>query len=66
MNNPMLIDSDTLERALELYRVWADDQQQLGLTGQLSLWVEDQGAGLRWRLRVEHELACRAFDLSGF
>jgi hypothetical protein len=62
----MLIDSETLERALQLYRVWADDQRQLGLDDQLSLWVEDQGAGLSWRLRVEHKLVCRAFGLSGF
>jgi hypothetical protein len=41
--------------------------RHLGLSEQLPLLRKDyEGAGLRWRLRDEHELACRAFDLRRF
>jgi hypothetical protein len=62
---PLLLDCDTIHRALELYKVWDEDQRTLGLSGQLSLWMDvDQVLGLRWRVRVEGELSSRAFELA--
>jgi hypothetical protein len=64
--HPMLLDC-SLERALTLYETWRGDQVQLGLSDQVSLWASPDGAGgLCWRVRVEPELAARAFELSGF